>query len=137
VKPQWLRLGKISQQGTFEMSKLSESWKKAKDAAEKLCKQKQKEGRKAEFPKFKSDFQKHLEKFEASHELIEKIKQKLEEEQKNLRSYGKECESIIKEYEKAIDSAEVEGLKSKEEVKDPMLKALTNIGKVVEAWSKA
>lgn len=118
------------------MSKLAESWKKAKDVAEKLCKQKQKEGRKAEFPKFKSDFQKHLEKFEASHELVEKLKQKLEEELKNLRSYGKECESIIKEYEKAINNAEVEGLKSKEEVKDPLLKTLTTIGKLVEGWSK-
>jgi hypothetical protein len=114
------------------MGSLADMWKKRKDYAEKLCKEKQKEGRKAEFPKFKSDFQKHLDGFDTTYDLVLKLNKKLAEEKDKLKRQGADCLKIVDEYEKAIDTAEVEGLKSKEEVKSPLLDVLSKISKTIK-----
>jgi hypothetical protein len=123
----------MSTKDLSKMGALADKWKKVKDMAEKLCKAKQKEGRKAEFPKFKSDFQKTLDLFESTYDLTVKLEKKLEEEKGKLKTAGIACEKIIDEYESAIEKAEVEGLKSKEEVKYPMLNTLSTIRKVIKA----
>lgn len=114
------------------MGQMADTWKKTKDAAEKACKKKEKEGRKAEFPKFKSDFQKTLDKFESLSESVKKLMDQLSKSQKDLKTLGDQCSKIAAEYTQAINSAEVEGLKSKEEVKDPMLRVLGNIDSAVK-----
>jgi hypothetical protein len=109
------------------MGKLAGDWKKVKDNAENLCKQKQKAGRKAEFPKFKGDLQKSLDVFEAAVAATKEAKDKYLAAGNKMSTAGSACQLVIVEYEKAIASSDVDGKASKEEIKDPMLTVLKRI----------